>query len=70
LLGHALKHADALYTIASHRRSHAVAYATARADLLQLAQLGLLQEGKQGKTLVFLVPERLGEQLQTLTHAP
>lgn len=66
LLTHALKHRDALYTIESHRHSHAVAYATARADLLQLAELGLLGEGKRGKTLVFTVPDDLHGQLANL----
>jgi len=56
LLSHALKHADALYTVESHRASHAVAYATARSDLLQLAELGLLTQQSQGKRFVFQVP--------------
>jgi hypothetical protein len=64
LLGHALKHADALYTLESHRASHAIAYATARADLHQLAGLGLLRMGQQGKRFVFTVPEDLGARLR------
>lgn len=63
LLSHALKHTDAIYTVESHRVSHAVSYATARADLLQLAKLGLLREARQGKRYVFSVPEELGERL-------
>jgi Fic family protein len=63
LLGHALKHAEATYTVESHRASHAIAYATARADLLQLVELGLLREGRQGKRYVFSVPEDLAERL-------
>jgi Fic family protein len=66
LLGHALKHADALYTIESHRRSHAVAYATARADLMQLAGLKLLREGRQGKSLIYTVPADLNQHLSNL----
>ncbi|MDP2787657.1 MAG: Fic family protein [Pseudomonadota bacterium] len=66
LLSHALKHADALYTVESHRASHAVAYATARADLLQLAQLGVLQKTGEGKRFVFTVPADLHTRLTTL----
>lgn len=63
LLGHALKHADALYTVESHRASHAVAYATARADLMTLAEIGLLLQTTQGKRMLFTVPEDLGTRL-------
>lgn len=66
LLSHALKHADALYTVESHRASHAVAYATARADLLQLGALGLLRQQSQGKRFVFLVPEDLLQRINQL----
>ena len=64
LLGHALRHADALYTVESHRASHAIAYATSRADLQHLAGLGLLRMGQQGKRYVFTVPEDLGARLR------
>jgi Fic family protein len=48
LLAHALKRPDEYFTIESHQRSHQIAYATARADLLSLAALGLLGEVTQG----------------------
>jgi len=64
LLGHALKHADAIYTVESHRASHAVAYATARSDLLALVDMGLLQESKQGNRWIFTVPEDLHSRLK------
>jgi len=44
LLVHALKRPDEYFTIESHQRSHQVAYATARADLLALVARGLLME--------------------------
>ncbi|MGI9287845.1 MAG: hypothetical protein ACR2P1_20840 [Pseudomonadales bacterium] len=53
LVAHALRHPNHQYTITSHQRSHNVAYATARADLLQLAKDGLLEQGKTGKKMVF-----------------
>jgi Fic family protein len=48
LLAHALKRPDEYFTIESHQRSHQIAYATARADLLGLAALGLLNESAHG----------------------
>ncbi|MBI5329062.1 MAG: Fic family protein [Betaproteobacteria bacterium] len=63
LLTHAVKHPDALYTVESHRSSHNTAYATARADLLNLAELGLLRAATQGKRFVFTVPEDLSARL-------
>lgn len=63
LLGHALKHPDAAYTMESHRASHAVTYATARSDLLRLVEVGLLREGRQGRRFLFTVPEDLGARL-------
>lgn len=59
LLGHALRHPDATYTLESHRRSHAVSYQTARTDLLALAQARLLEQHKRGKAFIFTVPDDL-----------
>jgi Fic family protein len=56
LLGHALRHPEASYTLESHRRSHAVSYQTARTDLLTLAEVRLLEQHKRGKAFVFTVP--------------
>lgn len=74
LLTHALKHRDALYTIESHRHSHAVAYATARSDLLHLAELGVLRQDKRGKTITFTVPDdlttRLADRHPLTRHPP
>lgn len=64
LLGHALRHPGADYTIRSHQRSHDVAYATARADLLALAEARLLLQRRLGaKTMVFRAPEDLEQRL-------
>ena len=47
LLGHAIRgHRDG-YTIESHKRSHGIAYATARADLLELQEHALLFRGSE-----------------------
>ncbi|MDZ4198717.1 MAG: Fic family protein [Kiritimatiellia bacterium] len=53
LLMHALRHAGAEYSIESHKASHAVAYATARSDLLTLEKAGLLTKAKRGKEMFF-----------------
>jgi Fic family protein len=42
LISHALRHPDSTYTIQEHRGSHNVCYATARADLMDLADAGYL----------------------------
>ena len=66
LLAHALKHRDAVYSIQSHCRSHGVAYATGRADLLNLCQLGLLTQFRQGKAFRFRAPDDLSSRLMLL----
>ncbi|HUH04493.1 MAG TPA: hypothetical protein VML75_21000, partial [Kofleriaceae bacterium] len=53
LLGHALRHPDARFTIEGHRTSHRVVYETARTDLLDLVARGLLEQRKTGRKLVF-----------------
>lgn len=53
LIAHALRHPTHEYTFESHRRSHAVAYATARSDLLQMAEKGLFEVKKSGKKMFF-----------------
>ena len=64
LLGHALRHPEHVYTIRSHQTSHGVAYATARADLLELAELGLLEPGRRGRAYVYHVPRDLEARLR------
>ena len=67
LLSHAIRHPDGEYTIRSHLTSHRVAYATARADLFRLAELGLLERRRIGrKTNVFSVPVELEDRIRSL----
>jgi Fic family protein len=67
LLGHALRHPGARYTIKSHRTSHNVAYATARQDLLSLADDKLLLQRRVGrKTLEFVAPDDLDHRVADL----
>jgi Fic family protein len=53
LLSHALRKPDSSFTVNSHRMSHRVAYATARADLLNLVDQGLLAKKVRGGTMYF-----------------
>lgn len=46
LLGHALRHPNYRYTIEEHRMSHGVVYQTARTDMLELVEAGLLDSRK------------------------
>lgn len=64
VLSHALRHPDARYTIKSHQRSHNVVYETARTDLLDLAEKGLLTSGKHGRTYHFNPAKDLAAKLQ------
>ena len=63
LLAHALRHPNAEYTIRSHMTSHSVAYATARADLFRLAELGLLERRRVGRrSYLFFPPTDLDDR--------
>lgn len=64
LLGHALRHPGARYTIESHRSSHGVVYQTARTDLLELVDKGLLSQWKRGRSYQFSAPPDLAARLQ------
>jgi Fic family protein len=63
LIRHAVRHPGASYTIEGHRQSHDVVYQTARADLLRLAELGLLQQRKTARAFVFDAPLDLEARL-------
>ena len=63
LLQHALKHPDAVYTIESHKNSHNIVRATARADLLDLVERGYLTRGKQGRRYNFRAAPGIAEKL-------
>jgi len=69
LITYALRHPGQEFTVASHQRSHGVAYATARADLLGLVGLELLVQRNRGKTLVFEPIHDLSQRLKTLSKS-
>ena len=66
LLTHALKHPGAGYHIEEHQKTHSVVYQTARADLLRLAELGLLEKIREGRAFVFVAPEDLTTRMSNL----
>jgi len=67
LISHALRHPHARYTVESHRTSHNVVYETARTDLLNLRERGLLNGIKVGKTWYFLPATGIDEKLASLS---
>lgn len=68
LLSHALKHPGYKYTVSEHQGRHAVVYQTARVDLLTLAEVGLLEQRKQGKAYIFMAPVDLAKRLKNLDN--
>ncbi len=66
LLGRAVRHPGSRYTIESHRTSHDIVYQTARTDLHDLADRGLLIRRKVGRRFVYSPPSDLVERLQRL----
>ena len=67
LLSHALRKSNTEYTVKSHQRSHNIAYATARADLLHLEKEGLLIKKQVGKkTFTFYPPRDFEERINAV----
>lgn len=66
LLSHAIRNPGSTYTMESHRESHRITYPTARADLLRLVELGLLEKHKVKRSFVFKAIDRLDERLAQL----
>jgi Fic family protein len=65
LLSHAIRHPGQVYTVKSHRTSHNIANGTARSDLFELADHGLLDKRRIGsKTLEFRAPDGLEERIR------
>jgi len=66
LLVHSLRNPGFRYSIESHRNSHVVTYATARSDLLTLAEKGLLVKTRAGRAFAFAAQPDLEERLRAL----
>jgi Fic family protein len=65
LLSHALRNPDEEYTIAYHQNSQNVVYQTARTDLIDLENRGLLIKRKRGKKYCYFSPPDLLERLES-----
>ncbi len=63
LLSHALRHPGFAYTVRSHEMSHGVVTNTARADLADLADRGLLVRTRRGRRFEFIAPRDLPDRL-------
>lgn len=68
LIRNAVRHPGRRYTVEEHKRCHRVAYETARSDLLDLADLGLLSKspGGRGRKMVFSAQPQLAQRLATI----
>ncbi len=64
LLLNALRHPDKAFTIEVHRRTHDVAYQTARADLQGLVAARLMHQDRQGKAFVYFARPDLAQKLK------
>lgn len=61
LVAHALRHPDARYDIRQHVTKYDVVYQTARTDLLDLAEKGLMTKRKIGRAFYFYPSPKLEE---------
>jgi Fic family protein len=67
LIVHAVRHPGSRYDVESYRRSHGVVYETARTDLLDLVNRGLMDSRKVGKAWVFTPVGDLEARLRRAT---
>ncbi len=65
LLSHALRNPGFEYSVASHKNSHNVVYETARSDLHELVDLGLLTSEKRKRAWYFHAPPDLAKKLKS-----
>ncbi len=66
LISHGLRHPQQRYTFKSHQMSHRVVYQTARTDLIDLENRGLLSSRKVGRTWYFTPVSDLEARLAQL----
>jgi Fic family protein len=69
LIRHALKHPNQEYTIAGHGKSYNVVYQTARTDLLDLVERGVLLQKTRSKKMIFKAAQELVARLKQMENA-
>jgi Fic family protein len=70
VLAHLVRQPGAAVTVRGHAQSHDVTYLTARKDLQDMEQRGLLQRLRVGKTDRYLPTERVQSRLMRRRPAP
>lgn len=68
ILARALRTPMAEFHIRYHQEKNRISYATARRDLVALADAGYLRAEQRGKTFVFVAAERISEFSRTLSQ--
>lgn len=66
LISHAARNLGSIYSIKSHLNSHKIAYPTAREDLYELTDLGILKKVRKGRAFIFQARENLVEHLKNI----
>ncbi len=66
LISHALRNQSHLYSFESHRNSHNVSYPTARSDLLELKEFGILEQQKIGNAYYFKAITNMVDYLEDI----
>lgn len=64
LLHHALSHTNTVYTIKTYQTMNRIVHQTARTDLRNLVEIGLLEESKRGRTYYFSPAKELSEKIK------
>jgi Fic family protein len=64
LISHVLRHPGQSFTIDVHRNNHNIVYETARSDMMELADRGLMNKRKIGRTWLFSPSIDLEERLR------
>jgi len=66
VVAHLLRHPGRVYTVEAHRVDQGIVYETARTDLLDLADRGLLVKAKKGNAWTFTAVPDMEKRLHTL----